>query len=327
MMSARVIIVGAGPAGSSCAWKLRQLGIDCLLLDKQTFPRTKLCAGWITPQVFKLLQVEPEEYPYRLTTFKKFIVHIYGKTLSVAVRQYAIRRYEFDAWLLQRAGAPIHTHEVREIKKDGRTFIIDDQYRCDYLIGSGGTHCPVARTFSSLLPRRKEQLVATLEEEFPYDYIDSRCHLWFLFNKLPGYAWYVPKADGLVNIGIGGYLEKLKNNNDTIMNHWRLFIKELERLDLVRHHSFAERGYVYYVRNDVDVLQGEGLYLIGDAAGLATLDMGEGIGPAVHSGVLAANAVAAGKPLSLRSVKKYSFARWRVAQAVLIGLAKRPDPR
>jgi menaquinone-9 beta-reductase len=317
MLYSRVIIVGAGPAGSSCAWKLRQLGIDGLLVDKQVFPRTKLCAGWITPQAFKLLQLDPEEYPHSLTTFNKFIIHIYGQALSVPVRQYAIQRYEFDEWLLQRSGTPIYTHEVREIKKVGRSFIIDDQYRCDYLVGGGGTHCPVQRTFSSNHPRRKENLVATLEEEFPYDYIDSRCHLWFMANKLPGYSWYVPKADGLVNVGIGGYLEKFKNNHDTIYNHWNLFIKELNRMALVNNHSFDEKGYVYYVRPDMDVLQEEGLYLIGDAAGLATRDMGEGIGPAVHSGLLAAEAIASGKPLSLRSVKKHSFTGLRVEQALL----------
>ena len=323
MVYARVIIVGAGPAGSSCAWKLRQLGIDCLLVDKQAFPRTKLCAGWITPRVFKLLQVDPQDYPHSLTVFDRFIIHVAGKSFHVPVRQYAIRRYEFDHWLLQRAGAAIHTHEVKQIRQDNGAFIIDDRYCCDYLVGSGGTHCPVQRTFPSLSPRRKTQLVATLEEEFPYDYSDSRCHLWFFFNQLPGYAWYVPKRNGTLNIGIGGYLEKLQSQSDTILHHWQLFINELERRGLIKNHPFHEKGYVYYTRNTPPAQRHGRLFLIGDAAGLATRDMGEGIGPAVHSGLLAAEAIASGKPLSLHSVKSHSFSRWHVAQALLIGLCKR----
>ena len=50
------IIVGGGPAGSSCAWKLKNTGSDVLILDKQTFPRLKLCAGWITAKVMEDLQ-------------------------------------------------------------------------------------------------------------------------------------------------------------------------------------------------------------------------------------------------------------------------------
>ena len=58
MESHEVIVVGGGPAGSTCAWRLRQSGIDVLVLDKAAFPRTKLCAGWITPQVLSDLQMD-----------------------------------------------------------------------------------------------------------------------------------------------------------------------------------------------------------------------------------------------------------------------------
>jgi len=51
----------------------------------------------------------------------------------------------------------------------------------------------------------------------------------------------------------------------------------------------------------------ENLYIIGDAAGLATIDMGEGIGPAVESGLRAAYAIATGKKFSLKSIPKYSL--------------------
>ncbi|MCK5307153.1 MAG: FAD-dependent oxidoreductase, partial [Zetaproteobacteria bacterium] len=62
MESCDVLIVGGGPAGSSCARKLNQAGIDVLVLDKSQFPRDKVCAGWITPEVLQLLQIDPEEY-------------------------------------------------------------------------------------------------------------------------------------------------------------------------------------------------------------------------------------------------------------------------
>ncbi len=312
MIYSKVIIVGAGPAGSTCGWKLKQNGIECLILDKEEFPRAKLCAGWITPQVINDLKITVDDYPLSLVKFNKFLIHIFNKELKIKVHQYSIRRYEFDHWFLKRCSINVHTHEVKNIKKIDNDYILDDQYCCKYLVGAAGTHCPVYRTFfKQINPRDKNLLVVTLEEEFPYDYQDGNCHLWFFQNKLPGYSWYVPKSNGYLNIGIGGLSEKLSANSDNIHNQWQYFINELERLSLVKNYNFNARGYIYYMRDSIDVVQIDNIFIIGDAAGLATKDMGEGIGPAVKSGILAADAIITGKPLSLRTVKKYSFNRYQ----------------
>ncbi len=318
MINAKVIIVGGGPAGSTCAWRLRKYGIECLILDKQEFPRQKLCAGWITPQVIKDLEIDVKAYPLSLKRFNRFHVHISSRDVTLKVNQFAIRRYEFDEWLLKRSGAAIQTHDVKHIKKAGDSYVIDDRYRCRYLVGAGGTNCPVYKTFfKQLNPRAKDRLVVSLEEEFPYEYQDGDCHLWFLQNKLPGYSWYVPKGNGYVNIGIGGFAERLKANNDTIQNQWRLFIKELERLSLVKGYQARAKGYLYYVRRvGVDVGHMDRVFLTGDAAGLATRDMGEGIGPAVQSGILAADAIIQGRAFSVRSVKRHSFPRYQTLAKV-----------
>jgi NADPH-dependent 2,4-dienoyl-CoA reductase/sulfur reductase-like enzyme len=57
-----VVIVGGGPAGSTCAWKLRKADLDVVIVDKATFPRDKVCAGWITPQVLDDLQIDRNDY-------------------------------------------------------------------------------------------------------------------------------------------------------------------------------------------------------------------------------------------------------------------------
>jgi flavin-dependent dehydrogenase len=86
MIYSKVIIVGGGPAGSTCGWKLKQNGIECLILDKQEFPRTKLCAGWITPQIIKDLMIDINDYPHSLVEFNKFHVHFYSKELKIHQR-------------------------------------------------------------------------------------------------------------------------------------------------------------------------------------------------------------------------------------------------
>jgi flavin-dependent dehydrogenase len=124
---------------------------------------------------------------------------------------------------------------------------------------------------------------------------------------LPGYAWYVPKADGYLNVGIGAKFLTLKNRGTTIRRHWDYFIAKLAKCSLVQGHTFRPRGYNYYLRQPLPAGHLDNAFVIGDAAGLATLDLGEGIGPAIESGILAADAILTGRRFSTKSVTRYSL--------------------
>lgn len=308
MIVSDVAIVGSGPAGSTCAWKLNQAGIDVVLLDKQAFPRQKLCAGWITPKVMKELTLTPQNYPHSLTFFNKLLIHFKGFKIPVPTKQFAIRRLEFDNWLLKRSGATLHQHQVQSIEERDGFYVIDDSYKCRYLVGAGGTGCPVYRNFfREDNPRSKERMITTLEQEFPYPATDHRCYLWYFDNGLPGYSWYVPKTGGFVNVGIGAKLSGLKKKKETIRHHWNLLIDKLNALGLVVNYPLSPKGHNYYLHNFVDSVSKGNCFLVGDAAGLATSDMGEGIGPAVQSGLLAAESIIGNAPYTLKSIGKYSF--------------------
>lgn len=303
-----VIIVGGGPAGSACAWRLQQHGAKCLVLDKATFPRNKVCAGWITPEVLKDLQFQPSDYPYSFTAFPALHISIKGFPLIRPGKQYAIRRYEFDDWLLKRSAAPFEVRQVRKIETTGDGYVVGDHYFGKYLIGAGGTHCPVYHSlFKSNEARDHDSRIIAIEDEFPYPWRDGRCRLWFLENGLPGYAWYVPKAGGYVNVGVGGAIARMKDRGDDIHRHWRLLVEKLDDLDLVRGHAFHLVSHVYHLNQKVPRTRRENAFLVGDAAGLATLDMGEGIGPAVRSGLLAAEAILHSRNYSLSSIAKLSL--------------------
>lgn len=293
MIESSVIIVGGGPAGSSCARELKRAGIHVIILDKQEFPRDKLCAGWITPRVVRDVQLDPARYPGSLTRFNALNFRFYGRKLPVRSRQYAIRRSEFDHWLLQRAGAPVFPHTATNIRKEQDSFIIDDKFRCTYLVGAGGTSCPVYRTFfKEINPRIRTRQITTLELEMPFEAQDRNCYLWFFDHGLPGYSWYLPKRGGWLNIGIGGKASDLLARGETIRQHWRLYVQKLNKLGLVSEEiELHPRGHTYFLRHNRNKIQQENAFIIGDAAGLATLDMGEGIGPAVRSGILAAGAI------------------------------------
>src|SRR4029453_16603656 len=100
MESCDAVVVGGGPAGSSCAGVLARAGFDVIVLDKSNFPRDKVCAGWITPQVVETLQIDLDDYRRARTlqpieAFVTALAHRPATTVHYdRVVSYGIRRYE-----------------------------------------------------------------------------------------------------------------------------------------------------------------------------------------------------------------------------------------
>lgn len=307
MISADVIVIGGGPAGSNCARKLKQAGRDVLVLDKASFPRLKLCAGWIPPRCLKKLEVSVTEYPHGIVTFRTLHFHVYGIPIPIPTCQFSIRRAEFDHWLLNRAAVPIEQHCVQHIEVQNGRYVIDDAFCCDWLVGAGGTGCPVYRTFfRSLRPRIKEKQIVSMELEFQTALLTSHCHLWFFQHGLSGYAWYVPKKNGWLNIGIGGHHQSMRKKGQDIREYWQRFTNFLVKKELLSSLPPTPGACSYYLRQKGPVQDGRAV-IVGDAAGMATLDMGEGIGPAIESGLLAAEAILTGETLSFDSIPRTSL--------------------
>jgi menaquinone-9 beta-reductase len=308
MIETDVLIIGGGPAGAACAWQLSRHDIPCIILDRADFPRAKPCAGWITPEVFNFLELTPDEYPFSLTRFTSFEIAVGGLKFRLPTDQFAIRRIEFDTWLLKRSGIKVKQHQVRQVKKVTSGYQVDQQFSAKFIVGAGGTHCPVRRSLFNFASKgRQNGLIITREEEFSYLFKDDRCHLWFFQDGLPGYAWYVPKTNGYVNIGIGASARKIKARGQTLNQYWVQLVKKLEKSGLVTGHDNQPQGYSYYLRQKTLAPQQGNAFLIGDALGLATRDMGEGIGPAILSGLLAANAIIHNRAYQVNTIPRYSF--------------------
>jgi flavin-dependent dehydrogenase len=108
-------------------------------------------------------------------------------------------------------------------------------------------------------------------------------------------------------VGIGGKYLRLRQKGQTIKTYWSSLVRKLQDLCLVTDHTFVPRGFSYYIRDDTGPVMYDNTVIIGDAAGLATIDMGEGIGPAVRSGILAAQAIMKKRPYATRKIRRFSL--------------------
>lgn len=294
-----VLIVGGGPAGSSCAWLLRQAGLDVLVLDKRQFPRDKTCAGWITPQVVQTLQLDLDDYSREnvLQPILGFRTSILGYREARLTFEdpvsYGIRRCEFDHYLLRRSEARFRLGEsVRSIERSGTGWVVNGEIEAPLLIGAGGHFCPVARMLRESA-RWEPPLVTAQEAEFlltpelkPHLTIDPQVPELYFCEDLGGYGWCVGKGEFL-NIGMGRVDSK---DASTELARLQTYLKEQGKYSGEVPIRFHGHAYYLYDGPSPHVVD-DGVMLIGDAAGLAYPQSGEGIRPAVESGIMAAQVV------------------------------------
>lgn len=307
-----VLIVGGGPAGSSCAWTLARTGRRVAVLDRARFPRDKICAGWITPPVVRALELDPSAYAAAGRTlqpirgFRTGVVD--GPTVDTqydGIVSYAIRRCEFDTYLLERSGAALLTGTpFQSLERTAEGWIVNGEISAAVVIGAGGHFCPVAKfagrdsLASGLVVAQEAELL--LPDPAACDVSGALPELYFC-SDLEGYGWCVRKG-AYLNVGLG------RRDGSTFPAHVRGFIDWLERTRGVPAVATRARwkGHAYLLAGSVKTpLVADGLMLIGDAAGLAYPESGEGIRTAVESGLLAARTLIAASDVSRQSLLSY----------------------
>lgn len=294
-----VLIVGGGPSGSSLAWGLRKSGVVVLIIDKQSFPRDKVCAGWVTPEVMQMLDIDLEDYAsknvlqpidaFQTSSLGDKVVHTqYDEVVS-----FGIRRREFDDYLLKRCGASVvYDESFKSMRRIDKRWLVNDKYEASLVIGAGGHFCPVARTLGTKTGQ-KDRVVAAQEIEFALTEEQNKLcslkaeepELYFL-KDLSGYAWAFKKGK-YINIGLG------REDNHKLSEHVQSFVKYLQKegkLGFELPDRFKGHAYILQNQSSRKIVD-DGVMLIGDAAGLAYPQSGEGIRPAVESALIAADVI------------------------------------
>ncbi len=288
-----VIVVGAGPAGSTSAYFLAREGLSVLLLDRARFPRDKPCGGGVTGRAAALLpfSIDPvvEDVVDRLEIGLSYSRRFERQSEKPLI--FMTRRVMLDAFLVERAreaGAVFRdATKVAEVELRADDVVVktkDWTGTCRVVIGADGTNGIMARSLGC--DRARVHLVA-LEADLSYDIVDRdryRGRAVLQLGAVPGgYGWIFPKGDH-VNVGVGGWEAegpRLRSHLAELVSGYGLDGGSLENV----------RGYRLPLRGAGDGLtNGRGL-VVGDAAGLVDPLTGDGMFEAFLSARLASRTV------------------------------------
>jgi geranylgeranyl reductase family protein len=286
------IVVGAGPAGSTTAYRLAAAGARVLLLDKARFPRDKPCGGGLTIRAVRQLPVSPRPVVEHVVDRLGFRLR-YGTRFERRSREPIVlmtQRRRLDHYLVEQAVAAgaefrdgVKVTDVRADEQGASATVDGIPVVAPVLVGADGVN---GTTRKALGLGGDYVLGVAFEGNVAREVVGNRFDglAEFELGTIPGgYAWIFPKGDH-VNVGVGGW----EREGPTLREHLGV---------LCRAHGIAEesvqelRGHRLPLRRAGSVAARGRALLVGDAAGLVDPLSGDGMYEAFVSSRIAAEAI------------------------------------
>ena len=305
-MKTKVLIIGAGPSGSMAAYRLASSGFrDFLIVDRSDFPRMKPCAGGISPSSHRFLktmgldhlldELKPSARLRRLR-----VIGPLGQDIIVttSLKAITINRKIFDAAILDKARALgatfVPRFTVRSLLRDadGRIIGASDgsaQIEAEITILANGGHNKNFREQYLTDTRPLRLIYSRIGWWRDFDLKEDTMEMVFDRNYLPHYGWVFPEGDGVVNIGVCLYEDRLKGRNVA-----HVFDEFIEKYYAKRLEHATQIGkslsYVINTASSVRNVYANRMLCAGEAGRMCNPASAEGISYAMESGVLAADA-------------------------------------
>lgn len=310
-----IVIVGAGPAGASCAIQLAKTGLQVAVMDKASFPRDKICGDALSVDVVNQLhKISPklasdfEQLSHKVPSYGVRIYAPSGEPLDIPFIHkqenkcgYLCQREVFDHLLVTHMLASenvsfFQNQTVTSVEvSPEKVVVVSEDYSitASVVIGADGAQSVVSRFLSgNSIDRRYYSAGLRVYYENVSSFTEGN-HIELLFFKdtLPGYFWIFPLPDNRANVGIGILSSAVAKKKINLR-------KSLEEL-IVTHPVLKDRfrnakpleaskGFGLPLGGKKRKISGDRFLLLGDAAGLIDPFSGEGIGNAIRSGRVAA---------------------------------------
>ena len=308
---ADVVVVGAGPAGSAAATSLAKAGREVIVVDKATFPRDKCCGDGITALALRLSErlgfdpsTVPSWTPIDGATVSGPLGHAVHFPLpdGPGIHAAVARRVEYDAALLdlaRKAGAEIHEGcAVRSVREsdDRVTLEVDElgTLQARYVIAADGMWSTVRKSLGMTVPGYRgdwHAFRAYFHNVSPRAQRELR--VWFEADLLPGYAWSFPAGGDTANFGYG-IQRGGKVEVGEMAGLWRELLERPTIREFLGDDAVAEGRHTAWpipARVDSMPRTARRTFFVGDAAAVTDVMTGEGIGQALLTGMLAAEAI------------------------------------
>jgi geranylgeranyl reductase family protein len=312
-----VLVVGAGPSGIAAALELQSTGQTVVVIDKAFFPRDKCCGDGLTTGALRILDelgFDPQTVPNWTVCSDVWLRSPSGSEMQFSLPtrgQFAAiaPRIELDNALVQLARSKdirvLEGHEfvsVRELTSNHITIDVSSNNKIEtvqskFVIASDGMWSPVRKSLGMSTPGYLGEWHAF--RQYANNVTGSakdRLHVWFEKDLLPGYAWSFPLQNGRVNIGFG-ILRGGKYSVQQMKDLWPNLLARKHIAKALGSEVVMEDRHTAWpipARVTSAPLSSGRVLFIGDAACVTDSLTGEGIGQALLSGQLSAQAIVAG---------------------------------
>ena len=342
-----LIIVGGGPAGAAAALYAARRGLKTLLLDKERFPRDKICGDSLSGKSIAILQdlglleqvrqlagAPVDAIVFGSPTHTQVHVdlnrHHYRDLLTgkvLPMEGFVIRRQVFDAFMFaqarQQAARCLEGFAVRElILEEGRVAgvrgVLGDEehaFRGRLVLGCDGFNSIVARKTGCYEYDSQHTAVALRCYYEKVSGLGKHIELHFVDEILPGYFWIFPLENGHANVGVGMVHAYIRKGQVNLRDALQQIVSRPPFAERFAHARALEKpvGWNLPVGSKQRRIHGEGFLLLGDAAGLIDPFSGEGIANALYSARLAVETAAealAADDCSAAFLQRYAQGLW-----------------
>ncbi len=335
-----VVVVGAGPAGSTTAALLARAGYSVLALDRAVFPRDKACGEYTSPQTERVLErIGALEMVERAGARRLGSMRVISPSGRSFAMDYALNRNErgaqmqvlattrrvLDATLVdfaRQCGAEVRERVRVEgvTLQDGRVGGVvyrerssgTRQIRARLVIGADGVHSAAVRSLGVGAPLRWPQNLGMVAHYSGYSGLDD----WGeIYVSKHGYAGLAPQSGGLLNVGLVMPMRKAKQfAGGSAVERFERFAHSFQGVGerLRGAARMSEVRGVGPIGARVKRVHGDGWMLVGDAAGFFDPFTGEGVYKALRGAEIAADVASAAldkDDVSARALSRYSRAR------------------
>ena len=296
-------------------------GITSIVVDKEKFPRDKICGDALSGKAVEVLNKLDKNFVEELNSNEKFIgswgvtfVAPNGESLRVPFQTkkekkvapgFISKRIDFDNWLVEKVKSKkeiqlLEETEIREYRREDNCIVAESKdgkvFKAKIVIACDGAYSSFTKNIAGIKTEAEHNCFGLRAYYKNVKGLDKEnfIELHFLKEFLPGYFWIFPLPNGYTNIGVGMRADKMSEQK---INLKKSFESILENNPVIKERfSSAEqigdiKQFGLPLGSKKRKLSGDNYMLCGDAAMLIDPFTGEGIGNAMFSGLYAANQI------------------------------------